>query len=66
LTAQWRRQCCEPAAFGVGKTEPAAAVAGFEDAILLLKGGDHLLLVPIDPAGDHSDQDVKNHSRSSG
>src|SRR5712691_6319240 len=66
LTAQWIRQCGETAALGVGKTEPAAAVLGFEDAILLLKVGDHLLLVPIDPAGDHRDQDVKDHGLSSG
>ena len=61
LTAQWIRQCGETAALGVGKTKPAAAVLGFEDAILLLKVGDHLLLVPIDPASDHGDEDVQDH-----
>ena len=45
----------------VGKTQPAVAVLGFEDVIFLLKVGDHLLLLPIDPAGDHGDQDVKDH-----
>ncbi len=38
--------------------EAGAAVLGFEDAILLLKVGDHLLLVPIDPAGDHGDEEA--------
>jgi len=39
---------------------------GFEDTILLLQGGDYLLLMPIDPAGDQCDQDVKDHGLSLG
>ena len=31
----------------------------FEDAKLFVLGGDDLLLVPIDPAGDHGDDDVE-------
>ena len=59
-------QCGEAAAFGVGQAQPAAAELGFEDAIFLLQIGDDLLLVTLDPAGDHGNQDMENHNRSSG
>ena len=39
---------------------------GFKDAVFPLKVGDHLLLVPLQPASDHGDEDMENHSRSSG
>ena len=47
------------AAFGVGESQPAAAELGFEDAIFLLQIRDHLLLVPLEPAGDHGDEDMR-------
>ena len=56
----------ETAAWRVAEPEPAAPVLGFQDAILFLEIGDGLLLVTIDSAGDHGDQDVEDHSRSSG
>lgn len=39
---------------------------GFEDAIFFWKVSDHLLLVPLDPASDHRDQDMENERHSSG
>jgi hypothetical protein len=53
-------------ALGVGEPEPSATELGFEDTILFSKVGDDLLLVPIDPAGDHRDQDMQDHGLSSG
>ena len=37
-----------------------------ECAIFFLQVGNHLLLVPLDPASDHRDEDMENHSPSSG
>jgi hypothetical protein len=56
----------EATAFRVRQAQPAARELGFQDTISLDEVGDYLLLVPLDPPGDHSDQDMKNHSRSSG
>ena len=56
----------EAAAFGVGQAQPAATELGFEDAVFLLEIRDHLLLVTLEPAGDHGDQDVEDHGGSSG
>ena len=38
----------------------------FKNAVFFLKVSDHLLLVLLDPASDHRDQDMENHSCSSG
>ena len=51
----------EAAAFGVRQAQPAATELGFEDAVFLEEIGDDLLLVPLEPAGDHGDQDVEDH-----
>jgi hypothetical protein len=56
----------EASALGVGEAESAATELGFQNAILFLQIGDDLLLVPLDPAGDHGDQNVEDHSCSSG
>src|SRR5215813_11987425 len=66
LTAKRMGQCREAAAFGVGQAQPAAVEVGFEDAVFLLQIGNDLLLVPLDPPGDHGDQDMENHNSSSG
>ena len=54
------------AAFRVRQAQPAATEVGFEDAIFLHEIGDDLLLVPLEPAGDHGDEHVEDHSCSSG
>jgi hypothetical protein len=38
---------------------------GFEDAILCLQVCDNLLLVTLDPAGEHGEQHVEDHGLSS-
>jgi hypothetical protein len=52
--------------FRVREAEPAASKLGFQDAVLLVQVGDNLLLVPWEPASDHGDQDVEDHSHSLG
>jgi hypothetical protein len=37
---------------------------GFQDAVFLLQVGDDPLLVTLDPAGDHGNEDVEDHRRS--
>ena len=56
----------EAAAFGIGQAQPAPAELGFQDAVFLKQIRNHLLLMPLQPASDHRDQDLENHSRSSG
>jgi hypothetical protein len=62
------RMCerCEAPAVGVRQAEPAATKLGFQDAVFLVQVGDNLLLVTLEPASDHGDQDVEDHGRSSG
>jgi hypothetical protein len=52
--------------FRIRQAQPAVTESGFENAVFLKKIGDNLLLVPLEPASDHGDQDFENHSRSSG
>ena len=54
------------AAFRVGEPQSAATEVGFEDAVLFLEVGDDVLLVPLEPAGDHGDEDMQDHGRSPG
>jgi hypothetical protein len=56
----------EAAAFGLGQTQPSATKLSFEDAVFLAQIIDDLLLVILDPPGNHGDQNVKNHRCSSG
>jgi hypothetical protein len=54
------------AAFRVGEAQRSAAEVGFEDTVFLDEIGDDALLVTLHPAGEHGEQDVENHSLSSG
>ena len=56
----------EAAALEVSETQPSAAELGFEDAILCLEVGDHLLLVTLHPAGDRGEQELEDHHLTSG
>jgi hypothetical protein len=56
----------ETTAFRIGEAESAAAKLGFEDTVFCEKIGDDLLLVTLEPASDHGDEDLENHSYSSG
>ena len=59
-------ECRKAAAFGVGEAEPATTELRFEDAVFREEIRDDLLLVPLEPASNHSDQDVQDHGVSSG
>jgi hypothetical protein len=56
----------EAAAFGVGQAQLSAAELSFEDAVFLLQIGDDLLLVTLEPAGEHGEQELEDHGLSSG
>jgi hypothetical protein len=45
----------ETAAFGLGQTQPSATELSFKDAVVLAQILDDLLLVILDPPGDHGD-----------
>ena len=51
----------EAAALGLGQAQPAPAQLEFEDTVFLEEIGDDLLLVPLEPAGDHGDEDMQDH-----
>jgi hypothetical protein len=56
----------EASALGLGQAQPSATELSFDDAVFLAQIGDNPLLVILDPPGDHGNQNVKNHRRSSG
>jgi hypothetical protein len=53
-------------AFGIGESDTSPTKLRMEGSILFQEMGDNLLLVAIDPAGDHSDEDLQNHGDSWG
>ncbi len=57
---------CEALTFGVSEPQPSAAELRFEDAVFREEIRDDLLLVTLQPASDHRDQDMQDHERSSG
>jgi hypothetical protein len=54
----WMGQCGETAPFGVGQPPLLVAKFGSKSAIFFDEVGDHVLLVPLNPAGDHGNQDL--------
>ena len=54
-------ECGEAAALGIGEPQSLRAELRFENAVLLLKVSDHLLLLTLEPAGEHGDEDMQNH-----
>jgi hypothetical protein len=63
---EWIGKRRKATAFGIGEAEPMPLEFPFEYAVFLKKIRDDLLLVPLQPASNHDDQDVENHGRSSG
>jgi hypothetical protein len=53
------------AAEWMGAYREAAAEWGIENTVLFLQVRNALLLVAIDPASEHGNQDVQEHTRSS-
>jgi hypothetical protein len=60
------RQYGKTAAVGISEVEPTALVFRFEDAIFFNEIGDSLCLVPVDPSGEPGNQELENHSPTSG
>jgi len=58
LAAKWVGACRKTAAFRVGEPQSVTTEVGFEDAVLFLEVGDDVLLVPLEPASDHGDEDM--------
>jgi hypothetical protein len=56
----------EATALGVGKPQAAATKVGFEGTIFLNQGRDDLLLVTLEPAGDHGNEQRQDRGVSSG
>jgi hypothetical protein len=54
-------ECGEAAALGIGEPQSLRAALSFENAVLLLKVRDHLLLLTLEPTGEHGDEDMQNH-----
>jgi hypothetical protein len=51
----------EATAFGVGAPQSVAVEVGFQEAIFLVEIGDDVLLVTLDPSGDHGNEDMQDH-----
>ena len=64
LAAEWVGQRSKPSALGLGEAEPSVAELGFEHAVFRKEIRDDLLLMPLQPAGNHGDQNMEDHSRS--
>ena len=56
-----RGACRKAAAFRVGEPQAVPPAVRFEDAVLFVEGGDDVLLVPLEPTGDHGDEDRQDH-----
>ncbi len=63
---EWVSKCGEATAFGVGKPQAAATKLRFEDTIFLNQVRDDLLLVTLEPSGDHGHEHLQGHGVSSG
>src|SRR5262249_11991763 len=66
FSAHGKSESCETAAFGIGKSDAFTPKLGVKGAVLFQKIGDDLLLVAIEPSGDHGDEDLQNHGGSWG
>jgi hypothetical protein len=54
----------ETTAFGIGEADAWVAQFGFENTVFFLEIGDDPLLVMIEPASDHGDENLQDHGRS--
>jgi hypothetical protein len=66
LTAERIGRGRQSAAFDIAQAQAAIWELGFKNPILFFEVGDHMLLMPLELAGDHGDQDLQNHGGSSG
>jgi hypothetical protein len=63
---EWIGERRKAATFGIGEAEPVPLEFPFEQAVFLDEIRDDLLLVPLQPTGNHGDQDLEDHRHSSG
>jgi hypothetical protein len=56
----------ETTAFGIGEADASTTEFGMEGVVFFQEIGHDLLLVAMDPTGDHGDEDLQNHSDSWG
>jgi hypothetical protein len=54
----------ETTAFDIGEADASTTEFGMEGAVFFQEIGNDLLLVAIDPTGDHGDADLQNHGDS--
>ena len=54
------------ASFGISEANALVAQFGFVNSDFFRLVGDDLLLVAIDPAGDHGDEDLEDHRHPPG
>src|SRR5262245_59424891 len=66
LAAERIRHGRQSSAFGVSQAQAPVWEFGGENAIFFFEIRDDMLLMPIDPAGNHGDEGVENHEGSSG
>lgn len=66
LTAQGMSQGRESAALGIGEASSLLWQLGFEHLIFCFEGGDDVLLVSMDPTGNHGDENLQKHGDSWG
>src|SRR5262245_59262887 len=64
FAANRKREGRETTAFGIGEAGALTTKFGVERTVFFQKISDDLLLMAIDPAGDHGDEDVQNHGNS--
>src|SRR5262249_12262080 len=64
FAANWKRESREMTAFGIGEADALTTEFGVERTVFFQKIRDDLLLMAIDPAGDHGDEDLQNHGNS--
>jgi hypothetical protein len=66
FSANGKSESCETAAFGIGESDAFTPEFGVEGTVFFQEIGDDLLLVAIDPAGNHGNEDLEDHDDSWG
>jgi hypothetical protein len=64
LAPEWVGQDGQAAALGIGKAKPATTELRFQHTVFCEEIRDGLVLVTLEPARYHGDEDLENHRRS--
>jgi hypothetical protein len=65
-TIKWKGEGGQTTAFGLGAADASTTEFRMKSALFFQEVGDDLLLVAIDPAGEHGDKNLQNHGDSWG